>query len=801
MILDSNVIRLDSHEETWSRAVHAKAPELLAACEQSATKHLTALVKRLLDSVDDALFALADKAENNTIQSMYFDAMREVRLVRERMENNFYRGVIGAFLQFRRRTPAKSELAAAISELSDGFSLIEDEALEESLAISSMVEKARNSYMQPLYALEQRLGHLAGDIEVNDDNNPIGPGHICQAFQNAVRVVDADIKIHLIIYKLFDKYVMAHLEPLYEEVNAKFAAAGILPNIKMQIRKKPRASAPQSQDQGGAVPPAPDALYLDTEANGEPELFETLHQLLALHRQAHSPAAGGGFAPVAGSHGPTSGGMATGAVIAHASPQELLGALSELQHVEVPAEATGGGTGSLGAYVKTSVLGTMVKAHGDGQAKAISHVDEDIIDVVCMLFEFILDDHNLPAAMKALIGRLQIPMLKVAILDKEFFSTKSHPARRLLNELARAGMGLDDDSTPDTNKLHAKIEYVVNRILGEFADEVGIFQELLDDFIAYREAAAAEQEEEVRESTKEAYQEREEFELAKRWVAEVVAARTGDSNLPATVEAIIKGPWSNVLLHTYVDEGLESPLWNERLRFLDLLLWSVEPMTTQDDRQKLVRVIPSIVDTLRTGLDYIAYPEETKDLVFGGLQVCHITSLRGGRAGSAMDGACSIHTDAAVPGTEDSTLEHQLAALDGFGTASVDLPVTEDGVLDEDLVESIVLASAEISVEIETEPQLDDDEFVDLARELALGTWVEFLNNDGTSVRGKLIWKSEVLSEYTFVNWKYRVVAEKTLPGLAAELRRGTAAIIEDVPLMDRALDAAIKMLGAGKSI
>lgn len=773
--------------------MHAKAPELLAACEQSATKHLTALVKRLLDNVDDALFTLADKAENNTIQSMYFDAMREVRLVRERMENNFYRGIIGAFRQFRRRTPAQQNLAPAGTEVADGLTLIEDEALEESLAITNMVEKARNSYMQPLYALEKRLGHLAGDIEVDDNNNPIGPGHICQAFQNAVGVIDADIKIHLIIYKLFDKYVMSHLDPLYEEVNVKFAAAGILPNIKIQVRNKSRARAPQDHGRDGAAPAASDGAYWDTAGGGtggEPELFETLHQLLALNRQAR----GGGYASSSGAHGTASGAAGTGVVITHASPQELLGALSELQHIDIPADAASAGAGALGAYVKTTVLGTMVKAQGDGQAKAISQVDEDVIDVICMLFEFILDDHNLPDAMKALIGRLQIPMLKVAVLDKEFFSTKSHPARRLLNELARAGVGLDDDSTPETNKLHAKIEYVVNRVLDEFVDDAEIFHEILDDFVGYREAIAAEQEEEARESTKEAYQEREEFELARRWIAEVVAARIGDNTVSATVEAIIKGPWSNVLLHTYLNEGLEAPLWNERLRFLDLLLWSVEPMTNQDDRRKLVRIIPSIVDTLRTGLDYIAYPEETKDLVFGALQVCHITSLRGGRPGDpvANDGA-------AAPETEAGPLGNQLAALNELGTTAVELPVTEDGALDEERMESIVLAGAEVSTGIETEPQLED-EFVDLAKELALGTWIEFINNDATAVRGKLIWKSEVLFEYTFVDWKYRVVAEKTLHGLAAELRRGTAAIIEDVPLMDRALDAAVRMLGVGRS-
>ena len=67
--------------------------------------------------------------------------------------------------------------------------------------------------------------------------------------------------------------------------------------------------------------------------------------------------------------------------------------------------------------------------------------DGQIIDVVSMLFDFFFDDAALPAPIKVLIGRLQIPILKVAILDCDFFNQKKHPARRLLDSISRAAMG------------------------------------------------------------------------------------------------------------------------------------------------------------------------------------------------------------------------------------------------------------------------------------------------------------------------------------------------------------------------
>ena len=100
----------------------------------------------------------------------------------------------------------------------------------------------------------------------------------------------------------------------------------------------------------------------------------------------------------------------------------------------------------------------------DAPSKRLNQVDQDVIDVIGMLFDFILDDRNVPDAMKALLGRLQIPMLKVAVLDRSFFGNKQHPARRLLNTLARAAMGWVDDGDRSPKSLYGRIETAVSRI-------------------------------------------------------------------------------------------------------------------------------------------------------------------------------------------------------------------------------------------------------------------------------------------------------------------------------------------------
>src|SRR5690606_40996119 len=93
-----------------------------------------------------------------------------------------------------------------------------------------------------------------------------------------------------------------------------------------------------------------------------------------------------------------------------------------------------------------------------GKARVVGEVDEDVINLVSMLFEFILDDRTLPDSLKALIGRLQIPLLKVAVLDQSFFSRGSHPARRLLNEIATAPTGWGDQVETQSDSHYTTIE-------------------------------------------------------------------------------------------------------------------------------------------------------------------------------------------------------------------------------------------------------------------------------------------------------------------------------------------------------
>jgi len=82
-----------------------------------------------------------------------------------------------------------------------------------------------------------------------------------------------------------------------------------------------------------------------------------------------------------------------------------------------------------------------------------------------------------------------------------------------------------------------------------------------------------------------------------------------------------------------------------------------------------------------------------------------------------------------------------------------------------------------------------------MVNDLKHDQWVEFSAEDGRTQRGRLIHRSLVLGELTFVDWRHKVVAQKTVQGLAADFRRNTARVITDAPVLERALGAMVRRL------
>ncbi len=730
---------------TRRRISDAKAQEIVTACRKRFAQTLPRLMQELFEHVDDELYELADKSASDVIQTRYFDAMRELRKLREPIEQEFLSNQVAIYDDFWQHPQVNEEPIDELGE--DELTLVDEDELEENLAVSSMVSKAENRYHRELFALNMRFAQLAGIPDLTVRRNPAGPHGLAEGFRGAMRLWTGDLGVRLVVFKLFDRYVMGYVGGLYDDLNDILIAGGVLPKIVQRVRRNPIApSVQRAHDDLGDVGPlgdAPQGGELLGEEISQEQILGMLGQLLSMQRNS-------GRAPLYSGHLPGAGDPSHYANLPAVDSRDLVDALHHLQgEASIGAAVSAAEIQQLQTEMLMNLGRQLDMGSTDAPVKRLNQVDQDVIDVIGMLFDFILDDSNVPDTMKALIGRLQIPMLKVAVLDRSFFSNKQHPARRLLNALARAAMAWVDDGDRAANSLFGRIESAVSRILSDFSDDVGLFAEVYDEFSNFveREARGAEvAEERITQVTRG----QEQLLIARRRVAEILNEfRIAQPDLPTPVVNILREGWHDVMLLAFLREGEESAAWQHAYEAVEELIWSVQPKDEIAERQRLLKAIPDLLKKLRDGLNNISFDQRRAGQLFKELQACHIAALRG-------------ESDT----VETETLEEMIPDEEALATEDTD--------------------------------EVIDDEHYATAKGLAVGQWLEWQGEDNAWVRGKLSWRSEVTSNCIFVNRKGMKVAEMTLNAIAILFRANKARVLEDLekPLMDRALNA---MLGALK--
>ncbi len=754
-----NVVELFGDEDANARR---RASDIVMHAKATSRELLLAALTEMFDGVDDFLFGLADKAETNRMQSLYFDVMRIVRLRKTEMtkafEHRFDASVIDVFTDHLSEPGSTRHTEEdANDSLSLSLDLVKNDELEESLAITNMESKACKLYRDDLFALAQRFNALCKSDRFNETYNPLAPNLICDAFQHAVSKLEVDdIELKIIIYKLFDRVVISKLRGVYAAVNEEFVAAGVLPKISVSIvRNDARQSASDGLvddmwlDNSETEHVPDDTLSLPPSAERKPTgwSFEALCQMLGRKRAATqevaAPLTDGGAQPSERKVAQTGG-----AAPQHYETAQLLTVLSDLQrrHAELPNVALPDGQPSVSRIDVVDHL----RETKSGRSAEISQVDADTIDIVGFMFDFLVEDPHISDRLRSCLLQLQIPVIKVAVLDKTFFSKKAHAARRLLNELARAASTVADEDENAPNSLFSKITEIVTTIANEFADDVSLFDSLLEDFEAHL-ASNAEQEKKARER----------LEEEKHHIKNALEAKLGDAKLPKFVESFLLGPWYDVLSRIYNNEGEGSQTWNAALDTVDNLVWSLQPKTESTERQLLIVMIPQLVREIEDGLTFIDFDEGMRARFFTALEPIHLRCLEGRKF---------------VPdNSAGSTQETAHANASGFEEIVIGMAATED-----DKVSYQALEDAKQRV-----------------RRLPLETWVSFEFEDGTRKRGKLIWKDEDFGEYTFVNWCYQVVADKRLRELASDFAFGRAQVLPEAPFFDRAMETVMRKLGS----
>ncbi len=674
------------------------------------------------------------------------------------------------------------------------LSLVEPDEMEESVASENLVSKANANYFQELYAISQRLAVVAGGRKLKDSEIPGGPYHLVQAFRSAMEGLDVEVKVKVILYALLDMFLLRQSREIYDQYNGILKAAGILPNL----RPAPvRSEARQGKAEDSATAQRRDAESLSEEgdtADLGAELFNSIIDLMSTRRNPRQPGAGrGGAAGSRPAPTPEQAAAASAHLVAALSQQQARQAATGARPDSAPggrqaastsgtagwaervqgqdgAPATGAGAG--GDYpniqIDTAFLERVKEALSQEREQVLeqisredlAEVDADLIDLIGMLFEYMLNDPVLPNAAKALLSHLHTPYLKVALIDRRLLVDSRHPARHLLDEMVEAGSLWVDETSP-TRGIFPLMQQTVDRVLQEFTDDIGLFEELVESF---KEGMQEQQRraDTVEHRTQEAARGREKLHLSKQRASRQVQVLLGRHPIPPALAQFLSTTWTDRLVFILLREhdGEDSASWRDAVVLAERLVGLFDPALAETDRRQQIAQIPR----LRT--EVLGQVER-----MGSYSRTTVDALRALLDNPGAWGTVALPSPAVALGR---------VAKGGIslGTLPTSLPQADTG------LES-ALSDAQ-------------KEMIERLRKMRYGTWFEFATGDGDAPRRiKLSWMSPLTSTCMFVD-RAGVQAEiKTLRELADELLSGRAKVIPRPkhPFIDRALVSIRKML------
>lgn len=582
---------------------------LLINIQSRVLSNLSDLLTELFNQMDDAFFDLAENASNNQEQNQYFEAMRELRLHARDVDNRFRKELAYQFDLLQKRQQDEPDL----KKLNDDLSLVEKDRVELDVAIGNMRHKLKTSYPDLLLHLAQRLNQYLDIDWLNESNHPLGTEVLINGFANALDQFAMPLKIHLMVLKYFERYVIDNLRDTLTEANKILANAGIQPQVKKSAQKpqeqqSEQQAEPNKTQQANVDPIIP---LLEDAANDYTLPFDQVQAIMANFYR--------------GSLNNRLFSVKQNQAAPELKMPDLLSVLAKLQNAE--AESLLDDEIHSGQYDHQDMrlLLEHQLAHTARQrgVRKLRQTDDDVINLVSMVFEFILDDHNIPPEISVLLGRLQIPMIKVALADKQFFSDAHHPARRLLKLLSQAAIGWEKESVLKRDLLLEEIRSVVSRILNEFEENnITLFSELEKSFANFigEETKRAEM---VEKRVLQSAQGQAKREQARNTINQLINDRLQGKTLPSVVIDMIDGPWRVFMLQNLMRHGRDSHEWTKCLSIVDDLIWSIQPANAAQDRERWVKMIPILLKNICSGLEDIKHPGLEVDKFLSALWEIH----------------------------------------------------------------------------------------------------------------------------------------------------------------------------------
>ncbi len=251
-----------------------------------------------------------------------------------------------------------------------------------------------------------------------------------------------------------------------------------------------------------------------------------------------------------------------------------------------------------------------------------------VIDVIGSLFDQILSDPKVPPQMARQIARLQLPVLRAALGDPSFFSSRKHPVRRLVNRIASLGSAFENLESGAGRRFVALVRELVQEIVEGDFDQIEVYEHKLGRLEAFI-VEQARTELQAQDGAAAMLEEREtDLRLQQRYAQQLLALLK-PVPVPDFVRDFVAQVWSQAMMRADRLDGPDSARAQRLRHAARELVMSVQPKGSPEQRKAFLMTLPVLMKELNEGMDLIGWDDAARKAFFGRLLPAHAESLKG----------------------------------------------------------------------------------------------------------------------------------------------------------------------------
>lgn len=757
-------------------ATAADSLALAAQARRSYVERLLYGVPGIVQAVEEGARNLAAQTAEHSVQYKRRDAAVDLRRaaplwvagMTSSLRSSLGSGMVSASRPGDLPPPGR---AASMSLVDDDT--IEVEILSSRLALAMMDRSSWEftDLRSRMSVLEQR-----DELDTNDVLRPhVLARIVTAAWRGASLSHDLWRTLQAVIHEEFAHFA----EEAYHETNRWLVQKGVLPDVDLRPFIRRSRNAQGSAGGAGAAAAAAPAANASTGfgRTGVGEETRMMTRAGGFARGAdHAEAVLGRLNRLIGRQLPE---FSRTAPMTSASP-ELKAAISDAQQgiQRRLASSQDSARTSPGGQVSTPALLEELHQRKQALKKAASTpVERATIEIVALLFQSILTEERIPAVVRVWFARLQMPVLRVAVSEPDFFATVDHPARRLIDRMGACVMGFDSTSRAVGDALEREIKRVVQVV--EAYPDTGrrVFQTVLTEFEKFLENYFQNENEATRKGVSLAQQVEQRETLAIQYTIEL-RKMLNEVPVQEGVRDFLFQVWADVMAMTAVKSGAQGPETKTMKRAAADLIWSASAKVSREERAEVIRRLPPLLKTLREGMDHAGVSPERQDE--------HIQRLN-----NSLAAAFTAKT-AAIPHERLEELMVRLETLEELLPESQDVDIDEAMVLD---------LSGHESAELEVVGEggsMPTPAMLTWARELQVGGWY-MLDYRNRNEAVQLAWQGLRRQLALFVSPHGRGILFQQ-HRLAAFLQAGLLVPAQDESLTVRATRSALAKLDVDPS-